>query len=90
MLGFPKRTPRPQSKDDAVGRLKMVLSADRIDGAGKMLEMMKNDILEVMRKYVVIDEESIEIQVLPQGTSGESTESKLKANIPLRNVKRQR
>ena len=89
MLGLSRKTARPPSKNEAVGRLKVVLTADRVAGAAGMLEQMKNDILEVMRRYVVINDQDIDIQVLPQGVPGDATESKLRANIPVKNIKTQ-
>jgi len=88
MLGFSRKTDQPTSRDMAVGRLKMVLSTDRVEGTAGMLEMMKNDILEVMRRYVIINDQDIDIQICPQGARGEATQSKLKADIPLKNIKR--
>jgi len=88
MLGFSRKTNQSYSKDQAVGRLKMVLTTDRIPGAAQMLEQMKNDILDVMRRYVIIDEQDIDIEISPQGGRGDVSESSLKANIPLRNIKR--
>jgi len=72
----------------AIGRLKMVLSTDRVEGTAGMLEMMKNDILDVMRRYVIINEQDIDIQLRHQGPNGEAAHSKLMVDIPLKNIKR--
>jgi len=85
MLGFPKKPASTQSKDIAVGRLKMVLVADKVAGSAHMLEMMKNDILDVMRKYIDIDENDLDIQICQQ-----STESRLKADIPIKNMRKRK
>ena len=93
MLGFAKKNTSAQSKDSgsiALGRLKMVLTADRVEGSAQMLEMMKNDILDVMRKYIDIDEKDLDIQICQQANDGAPTESRLKADIPIRNVRRRR
>jgi len=89
MFGLAKKPTHNPSKDMAVGRLKMVLTADRVKDTGQLLERMKKDILEVMRKYIVIDEADLDIQICQQGI-GDGTESRLKADIPIRNIPRHR
>ncbi|MCL2572166.1 MAG: cell division topological specificity factor MinE [Defluviitaleaceae bacterium] len=90
MLGFGKKNQSPSSRDMAVGRLKMVLPADRVDGASQMLEMMKKDMLEVIRKYVEIDENDFDIQICPPSGGNDSPDSRIKADIPIKNVRRRR
>ena len=90
MLGFGKKPSGAQSKDIALGRLKMVLVADRVEGSAQMLELMKNDIVDVIRKYIDIDEEDLDIQICQQSNGGDASESRLKADIPIRNMKRRK
>jgi len=89
MFGLSKKTPHNPSKDMAVGRLKMVLTADRVKDADQMLEKMKKDILEVMRRYLVIDEADLDIQICQQSIDG-APESRLRADIPIRNLSRRK
>ena len=88
MFGFAKKAPHNPSKDMAVGRLKMVLTADRVKDANKMLEDMKRDILDVMRQYIVIDDADLDIQIEQHNTDG--SEPRLKADIPIKNLSRRR
>jgi len=88
MLGFGRKSTETRSKDIALGRLKMVLVADRVEGSAQLLEMMKNDILDVMRKYIDVDDQDLDIQICQQSRGGEISESRLKADIPIRNMRR--
>jgi len=88
MFGFGKKTPPNPSKDMAVGRLKMVLTADRVKDANKMLDDMKRDILDVMRQYIVIDEADLDIQIQQHNSDG--SDPRLKADIPIKNLPRRR
>ena len=91
MFGMTKKTGQVRTGDLAFKRLQMVLFADKIEGSSQMLEMMKNDILEVMRKYIDIDEDDLDIQICQQNANGSSsTESRLKADIPIKNMKRRK
>ena len=48
---------RRNSKDVAKDRLKLLLISDRTDCSAEMLEMIKNDIIQVISKYMEIDTE---------------------------------
>ena len=80
------RKPAP-SKDIARDRLKMILVTDRIDGSTHVIEMMKNDILKVLQKYLDIDENELDIQISQQNHDGEDA-PRLRADIPIRSVRR--
>ena len=78
------------SKNIAKDRLKLVLVHDRANCSTKMLEMMKNDIIRVILKYIDIDDqEKLDIQIT-QTSSGENNESvpTLFANIPIKNMRK--
>jgi len=91
MLGFARKNSAQGSKDVAVGRLKMVLTADRVEGSKQMLEMMRIDILDAMRKYIDIDEDDLIIQICQDNsTDGDIPQSRLKADIPIKNLKRRK
>lgn len=51
------------SKDVAHQRLQVVLVQDRFSLPADTLEAMKNDLLEVISKYLDIDKSSIEVEV---------------------------
>ena len=87
MLGlFRKSAP---SKDVARDRLKMILVTDRVDGSSRVLEMMKNDILKVLRQYLDIDSDDFDVQICQQGhDDGGELSPRLKADIPIKSMKR--
>ncbi len=68
----------PSSSTSARERLKFVLVQDRSSLPAKTLEAMKNDLVEVISKYVAIDKESIEFEIKRSGSS-----IMLVSNIPL-------
>ena len=83
---FRKSTP---SKDIARDRLKMILVTDRIDGSTHVVEMMKNDILKVLQKYLDIDENELDIQISQQShKNGDDAAPRLRADIPIRSVRK--
>jgi len=51
------------SKDTAKQRLKLVLIQDRLELAPEKLEDMKNEIWEVVSKYMVVDDDFMEFEV---------------------------
>lgn len=51
------------SKDEARQRLQVVLVQDRFALPGETLEDMKNDLIKVIARYLVIDESSIEVEI---------------------------
>lgn len=69
---------RDTSADQAKERLKLVLIHDRTDLTPGLLEMLKNDLLEVIGKYVEIDPDAVRIEMAQDGR-----EHRLMADIPL-------
>ena len=51
------------SKESARKRLRLILVLDRIGLAQTQLEAMKKDIIEVVSRYLVVDEESVEMDM---------------------------
>ncbi len=75
------------SKDTAKDRLKLILMHDRGDVSPELLENIKNDILEVLRKYVEIDiDQELDLQIT-QTESEFGSVPALVANIPIRKKK---
>ena len=77
------------SSDVAKGRLKMALVADRAYCSPDIMEQIKNDIIDVISRYMDVDKEGLDIQITQtdmDGTSG--TSPAIFANIPIKDVKR--
>ena len=76
------------SKDAAKERLHLVLMQDRANVSADFLELMKQEIIEVIKKYIVVDEAAIDVRLTNQsnedGTNGAPA---LYANIPIVNIK---
>ena len=76
------------SKDLAKERLKLVLIHDKANVSPEFLEMVKGEIIKVIKKYMEIDEECLDIQLTKtQSDAGDRVVAALVANIPILNVK---
>jgi cell division topological specificity factor len=73
-----------KSKSVAKDRLKLVLMHDRADIPAPMLEQMRAEVIEVIRRYVEIDESQLTV-----GLEREDNQVALVANIPVRRVRRE-
>ncbi|MCD6183237.1 MAG: cell division topological specificity factor MinE, partial [Thermovirga sp.] len=71
------------SKKKAKERLQLVLIHDRADISAGMMEMLRKDIIEVISRYMEIDESQIELELEKENKS-----VALVANIPIVKVKR--
>ena len=79
---------KKSSSNVAKDRLKMVLVSDRANCSPEIMEQIKNDIIQVISKYVEIDIDGLDIKI-------EQTESEnmngmvpaLFANIPIKDMK---
>ena len=76
------------SREAAKERLHLVLMQDRANVSADFLELMKQEIIEVIKKYIDVDEEAIDVRLTNQeneeGTNGAPA---LYANIPIVNIK---
>lgn len=76
------------SKDTAKERLHLVLMQDRANVSADFLDLMKQEIIDVIKKYIVVDEKEIDVRLTNQsnddGTNGAPA---LYANIPIINIK---
>lgn len=76
------------SRDAAKERLHLVLMQDRANVSVDFLELMKQEIIDVIKKYIDIDENAIDVKLTNQenedGTNGAPA---LYANIPIVNIK---
>ncbi|HHX01698.1 MAG TPA: cell division topological specificity factor MinE [Firmicutes bacterium] len=72
-----------QSKDKAKERLRLVLVQDRAILSPGLLDALKEEMINVLSKYMEIDEQGLEVNL---DSSDDSVA--LVANIPVRKVKR--
>ena len=76
------------SKDKAKERLHLVLMQDRANVSADFLEMMKQEIIEVIKKYIEVEENAIDVRLTNEinedGTTGAPS---LYANIPILNIR---
>jgi cell division topological specificity factor len=82
-----KKDKESASKDFAKERLQLVLMQDRASVSPDFFEMMKKEIIEVIKKYIEIDEEQLEVQLTRGFENGDGTGPALFANIPIKNIK---
>ena len=67
-------------------RLKLLLVSDRSNCSPETMELIKNDIIQVISKYMEIDPEGLDIQITQ--SSEESEGPALYANIPIRELRK--
>ncbi|MCD6424296.1 MAG: cell division topological specificity factor MinE [Anaerolineales bacterium] len=68
----------PSSADKAKDRLRLVLINDRTDLSAAALENLKDDLLEVLSRYIHIDPKSMRIDITQEGR-----QQRLIADIPI-------
>ena len=77
-----------KSKDAAKERLHLVLMQDRANVSADFLDLMKQEIIEVIKKYIDIDEGSMDVRLTnKENTDGTNGAPALYANIPILNIK---
>jgi cell division topological specificity factor len=76
---------RKRSAESAKERLQLVLIHDRTDLTPAQLESLKDDLLKAISRYIDIDPDAVQI-----GLERDGRAQRLVADIPLRNVSRQR
>lgn len=86
--GLGKNKEDVKSKDAAKERLHLVLMQDRANISADFLALMKQEIIEVIKKYIDVDENAIDVRLTNKsnddGTTGAPV---LYANIPIVSVK---
>jgi cell division topological specificity factor len=87
MFDIMKFFTKDNSKDVAKERLKLVLVHDRNNTSPELLEMIKTDILNVLLKYVDIDDTDIDLKITRTELDSNGKPA-LVANIPIKNMKR--
>jgi len=72
----------------AKDRLKLLLVTDRANCSPEVMEQIKNDIINVIKKYMEIDCEGLDIQLTQTESDGSNgSVPALIANIPIKEVK---
>ena len=83
-----KEKENSSSKDKAKERLHLVLMQDRANVSADFLELMKQEIIDVIKKYIEIDEKEIDVRLTnKENEDGTNGAPALYANIPILNIK---
>lgn len=78
---------KKSSGDIAKDRLKLLLISDRANCSPEVMEMIKNDIIQVISKYMEIDAEGLDIQITQTESDGNNGNvPALYANIPIKDM----
>lgn len=85
---MPKQKEQGKSKDAAKERLHLVLMQDRANVSADFLDLMRQEIIEVIKKYINIDEGQIDVRLTNKSNSDGTTGAPaLYANIPIVSIK---
>ena len=84
-IDFFKR--KPSSGNVAKDRLKLVLVSDRANCSPELMEQIKNDIINVLQKYLEIDLEGLDIKISQTELDDNGAVPALFANIPIKDMK---
>ena len=79
---------KKNSADEARDRLKLLLVSDRSNCSPETMELIKNDIIKVISKYMEIDPQGLDIQITQNDE--EHSGPALFANIPIRELKKKK
>lgn len=87
-MGLFKMFRKKGTSEIAKDRLRLVLVSDRAGCSPEIMEQIKNDIIEVISKYIEIDTEALDIKITQTelGESGDVSPA-LYANIPIKDLK---
>ena len=87
-MGFMDFFKKKNSGDVAKDRLKHLSVSDRADCSPDVMEAIKNDIIQVISKYMEIDAEGLDIQITQtESETSNGTVPALYANIPIKDLK---
>jgi cell division topological specificity factor len=70
---------QPKSRDIAKNRLQLVLVQDRVDLSPAKMDQLKDDLIQVISKYVVIEQEGVEMAL----SNSNHRQSRLTIDIPV-------
>lgn len=83
-----KQEQENNSKSTAKERLHLVLMQDRANVSADFLELMKQEIIDVIKKYIDVDENAIDVRLTnKENDDGTNGAPALYANIPIVNIK---
>ena len=68
----------PSSAEKAKDRLRLILINDRTDLSSATLESLKDDLIDVLSRYIQIDPKSMKINITQEGR-----QQRLVADIPI-------
>lgn len=74
---------RNKSKDKAKERLQLLLVQDRISLSPEIVDKMRDELIDVISRYVEVDKHDIEIEL-----KRKEEQTMLYANIPVKNIRR--
>lgn len=78
---------RKKTSNIAKDRLKILLISDRVNCSPELMDLLKNEIAEVISKYMKIDTKSMEIEITKTGAKGRNVKNpSLHANIPILDI----
>ena len=77
---------KKSSSDIAKDRLKILLISDRINCSPHILNLIKEDLIKSISKYMNIDEENMEIVLKKNNKRGKNRKPSLYANIPILDI----
>ena len=76
------------SKETAKERLHLVLMQDRANVSADFLELMKQEIIEVIKKYIDVEESAIDVRLTNEiSEDGSKGAPSLYANIPILKIR---
>ncbi len=79
---------KKNSGNVAKDRLKLLLVSDRANCSPEIMEQIKNDIINVIKKYMEIDCDGLDIQITQTESDTENgSVPALIANIPIKEVR---
>ena len=77
---------KKSSSNIAKDRLKILLISDRINCSPQTLNLIKQDLIHSISKYMSIDEEHVEIILKKNNKRGKNKKPSLYANIPILDI----
>ena len=87
-MGFMDYFKKKGTSSIAKDRLKLVLVSDRAGCSPEVLEQIKNEIIEVISKYIEIDLDGLDIKIRQtESETHNGTVPALFANIPIKDLK---
>ena len=87
-MGLFEMFKKKNSGNVAKDSLKLLLVSDRANCSPDVMEMIKNDIIKVITKYMEIDVDGLDIQITQtESDNNNGTVPALFANIPIKDLK---